>query len=92
VEDERDVQQLAFESIKKAHTFGLENKKEEIIYVERSFDDYINLLNVFVEDEAERNGYLREARKITEILSQEAGIPFEDYRYKSICRINVLQK
>jgi ubiquinone/menaquinone biosynthesis C-methylase UbiE len=92
VEDERDIQQLAFESIKKAHTFGLENKSEEIIYVERSFDDYVNLLNIFVEDEAERNGYLKEAGKITEGLSQEAGIPFEDYRFKSICRINVLQK
>lgn len=22
----------------------------------------------------------------------EAGIPFEDYRYKSICRVNVLKK
>jgi ubiquinone/menaquinone biosynthesis C-methylase UbiE len=92
VEDERDIQRLAFESIKKAHTFGLENKREEIIYVERSFDDYVNILNVFVDDEAERNGYLREARKITERLSQEAGIPFENYRYKSICRVNVLQK
>jgi SAM-dependent methyltransferase len=57
VEDEREIQQLAFESIKKAHTFGLENKREEINYFERSFDDYINLLNIFVEDEAERNGY-----------------------------------
>jgi ubiquinone/menaquinone biosynthesis C-methylase UbiE len=92
VEDERDIQRLAFESIKKVHTFGLENKKEEIIYVERSFDDYVNLLNVFVDDAAERNGYLKEARKITERLNQEAGIPFEDYRFKSICRINVLQR
>ncbi len=92
VEDERDIQQLAFESIKKAHTFGLENKSEEIIYFERSFDDYVNVLNIFVEDEAERNGYLKEAGKITEGLSQEAGIPFKDYRYKSICRVNVLQK
>ena len=92
VEDERDIQQLAFESIKKAHTFGLENKREEIKYIERSFDDYVNLLNVFVEDEAERNGYLKEAGKITKRLCQEAVIPFEDYRYKSICRVNVLQK
>ena len=92
VEDERDIQRQAFESIKKAHTFGLENKRKEIMYIERSFDDYVNLLNVFVEDEAERNGYLKKAGKITERLSREAGIPIEDYRYKSICRINVLQK
>jgi ubiquinone/menaquinone biosynthesis C-methylase UbiE len=92
VEDERDIQQLALESIKKAHTFGLENKREEINYFERSFDDYVNLLKVFVEDEAERNGYLKEAGKITERLSHEAGIPIEDYRYKSICRVNVLHK
>jgi SAM-dependent methyltransferase len=92
VVDERDIQRLAFESIKKAHTFGLKNKREEIIYIERSFDDYVNVLNIFVEDEAERKGYLREAGKITERLSREAGIPIEGYRYKSICRINVLQK
>lgn len=92
VEDERDIQQAAFESIKKAHTFGFENKREEIIYIKRSFDDYVNLLNVFVDNAAERNGYLKEAKKITEKLSREAGIPIEDYRYKSICRINVLQK
>jgi len=92
VEDERDIQRLAFESIKKAHTFGLGNKREEIKYFERSFDDYVNLLKVFVEDEAERNGYLKEAGKITERLSHEAGIPIEDYRYKSICRVNVLHK
>jgi len=35
---------------------------------------------------------LKEARKITERLSQEAGISFEDYRYKSICRVNMLKK
>ena len=29
---------------------------------------------------------------ITEKLSQEAGIPFKEYQYKSICRVNVLQK
>lgn len=92
VEDERDIQRQAFESIKKAHTFGLENKREEIRYIERSFDDYVNLLKVNVEDDAERNGYLKEAREITERLSREAGISFEGYRYKSICRINVLQK
>jgi ubiquinone/menaquinone biosynthesis C-methylase UbiE len=92
VEDERDIQQQAFELIKKSRSFGLENKREEIIYFERSFNDYIDLLNVFVDDETERNGYLKEARKITERLSREAGIPFEDYRYKSICRVNVLQK
>jgi SAM-dependent methyltransferase len=92
VEDERDIQRLAFESIKKAHTFGLENKREEIMYIERSFDDYVNLLNVFVDDAAERDGCIKEAREITERLSREAGIAFEDYRYKSICRINVLQK
>jgi SAM-dependent methyltransferase len=92
VEDERNIQQQAFESIKNAHTFGLENKREEIKYFERSFDDYVNILNVNVEDEAERNGYLKEARKITERLSREAGIPIEDFRYKSICRVNVLQK
>ena len=92
VEDERDIQQQAFEWIKKAASLGLENEKEEIFYIERSFEDYVNILNVFVDDETERNECLEKAREITAKLSQETGVPFEDYRYKSICRVNVLQK
>jgi ubiquinone/menaquinone biosynthesis C-methylase UbiE len=92
IEDERSIQQIAFQSIKNAHMWGLENKKEEIAYFERSFGDYANLVKVFVDDEIKRKGYLKNARKITTGLSKEAGIPFEDYRYKSICRVNVLQK
>jgi ubiquinone/menaquinone biosynthesis C-methylase UbiE len=92
IEDERNIQQMAFQSIKNAYMWGLENKKEEITYFERSFDDYSNLVKVFVDDETKRKGYLEEARKITTVFCEKSRIPFEDYRYKSICRVNVLQK
>jgi ubiquinone/menaquinone biosynthesis C-methylase UbiE len=92
VEDERDIQRAAFETIKKAHTLGMENKTEEIIYIERSFNDYVNLLNIFVKDETERNTCLQQARKVTKKLCRAAKQTFEDYRFKSICRVNVLQK
>lgn len=92
VEDERDIQRLAFEAIKKAHTFGMENKTEEIVYIERSFTDYVNLLNIFIEDEIERSEYMQEARKVTERLCQAANQTISDYRFKSICRVNVLQR
>jgi len=92
VEDERDIQRFAFETIKKAAALGMENKTEEIIYIERSFNDYVNLLNIFIEDETERNKCLQQARKVTKKLSRSAKQTFNDYRFKSICRLNVLQK
>lgn len=92
VEDERDIQARAYEAIKKAKNVGLENKEEFMVYMERSYDDYVKLLNVFVEDETKRNECLAEAKKITERFSSEAGMDFEDFRFKSICRINILKK
>jgi ubiquinone/menaquinone biosynthesis C-methylase UbiE len=92
VEDERDIQRLAFEAIKKAHLFGMESKTEEIVYFERSYADYVNLLDIFIEDEDERSGYVQEAGKVTEKLCQAANQTITDYRFKSICRVNVLQR
>jgi hypothetical protein len=55
-----------------AHAFGFENKREEIMYIERSFDDYVNLLNVFVDDAAERDVCLKEAREITKKIKSRS--------------------
>ena len=92
VNDEREIQRLAYEAIQQAQRFGLAIKEEEIIYFERSFADYEDLLNDFVDDPEDRNRYIEEARKTTERMSREAGVSFADFRYRSIARVNVLEK
>jgi len=63
-----------------------------MIYIERSFEDYIKLLNTFIDDEKKRNEYLVQSREVTEKICRDVGIDIKDYRFKSICRVNVLEK
>ncbi len=89
--DERDIQSKAYKVIMAAGRSAFQIVAEEKYYLERSFDDYLHLLDVFVE-EAKRAEIAVEARKITERLCREAGVSFERFRYRSICRMNVLRK
>jgi ubiquinone/menaquinone biosynthesis C-methylase UbiE len=92
VEDEREMQMLAYEAINMAGDFGLRNNEEYMVYIERSYEDYVSLLNKFVDDDVKRSDCLVQAREITERFSRETGVAFEDFRFKSICRVNVLVK
>lgn len=92
VEDERDIQAKAYEAIKNTKAIGIVNKEEYMVYIERSYEDYVKLLNVFVENETKRNECLARAKEITERFSREAGINFKDFRFNSICRVNTLRK
>ena len=91
-EDEREIQKRAFEAIKNASRIGFKSKKEEIFYMERSYDDFVNMLNLFVDDDEKREEYLTRGKEITARFARDAGVSFTDYRFKSICRMNVLQK
>ena len=92
IEDEREIQKLAYEAIKNAVAFGLEQIEEKMFYFERSLDDYTALLNLFVDDKTERKKFLAQAKKKTQRFARDAGIDIKDYRFKSICRVNVLKK
>jgi ubiquinone/menaquinone biosynthesis C-methylase UbiE len=92
VGDERDVQAKAYEAIKAAGRLGFRMIAEETYYLERSFEDYLHLLEVNVESEVKRAEIAAAARAITEGLSRDAGTSFESYRYRSICRMNILMK
>jgi hypothetical protein len=92
VEDEAEIQAMAFKTIKAASRFGFIMKEEELYYLERSYEAYMNLLEVFVDDAVRRSEILAAAKTITQQLSQKAGISFEDFRYRSICRLNILEK
>ena len=92
VEDERDIQAKAYEAIKAAGNAGLRMTGEGMYYLERSFQDYIRLLDLFVGDAAARIDIAAAARAVTERLCRAADTPFESYRYRSICRMNILEK
>lgn len=90
--DEKEVQGLAYAAILDAASVGLEVELESFGYLSRSFADYEHLVEVFVDPAELRAECLSRAREITERLSSAAGVPFEDYRYRSICRLNVLRR
>jgi SAM-dependent methyltransferase len=92
IEDERDIQDNGYEAIKGADVLGLKHLKEELIYFERSFDDYIGLLDFFVDDENERDRIKDQALQTATRIVLESGSDLETYRFKSICRINIVIK
>jgi len=61
-------------------------------HVERSFAFYRQMVETFVHEEAVRPDILDRARTVTQRLAAKAGQNFEDFRYRSICRLNFLQK
>lgn len=91
IEDEREVQRLAREALAGAGEAGLRAVAQEGFYLERSFEDYVHLLEVNVEDAARRAEAQETARGITAHLASEAGVPFGDFRFRSVCRLDVLE-
>lgn len=91
-EDEAEVQRAAYAAIRAAAGAGFEEIKEESFYLERSFADYIQCTNTFVDDPATRARAIAAARLVTERRAAAAGLGFDAYRYRSTCRLNVLEK
>ncbi|MEW6758180.1 MAG: class I SAM-dependent methyltransferase [Acidobacteriota bacterium] len=91
-EDEAQVQTEAYEALHMAHRAGLAMAKEDTYYLERSFEDFNHLLDVYLEDESKREGIMGAAREITERMARESATRFEAFRYRSVCRLNVLER
>lgn len=92
-EEETEIRQHAYLAIKEAVKKGFDKGKEDFFYIERSFEDYENLLNVFFPgDEHEKKEVLDKAFEITRRLADEAGCDPLDYRFQSACRLNLLTK
>ncbi|MRR13209.1 class I SAM-dependent methyltransferase [bacterium] len=90
--DEREIQALAYAAILDAPSAGLEATFEGFGYLSRSFADYEHLVEAFVDSAELRAECLSRARPITEGLAAAAGVSFEDFRYRSICRLNILRR
>ena len=92
VEDEREIQAAAFRAIKNAGSSHLKSQKEYRVYFERSYKDFIKLNEIFIDDAGRRNRLADRAREITSVMSRKAGRDFDDFRFKSICRVNILTR
>lgn len=92
VEDESGLLKQAQAAIASLVGRQMEMEHEEIFYLERSFADYERLVVFFVEEKDRRASILAVARRLTERFSAAANLDFADFRYRSICRLNILRK
>jgi SAM-dependent methyltransferase len=90
VEEEDDAQKKAYAAITALAALGLAAEAEEFFFLERSLADYVRLVDFFVAEASRRPGIVARARKITEKFS--AGVGVDRFRYRSICRLNILRK
>lgn len=90
--DEHDIQQNAISALKAAINIDFQSKSEKYYYFERSLDDYKNLLNLFEENETVRSDCFDKATRITKRYAELNDIPTDQFRYKSIIRVNIFQK
>ena len=93
VEDETDARQGAQEAIANAVTAGFEAESEDFFFIERSFGDYRDLLDVhWEESEQLKAQVLARAEVIAQKLAAGAGCALDEYRFQSACRLNLLRK
>ncbi|MCU0236140.1 MAG: class I SAM-dependent methyltransferase [Acidobacteria bacterium] len=92
VEDESGMLERAQAEIAALAGRQMEKEHEETFYLERSFADYEQLVDFFVAEAERRAPILAAARRITERFSAVAGLDAADFRYRSICRLNILRK
>ena len=92
VDDESIMLERAQAAIVSLAGAPMEMEHEEIFYLERSFADYERLVDLFVADAERRASILAAARGITEQYSAAAGLDPADFRFRSICRLNILRK
>jgi ubiquinone/menaquinone biosynthesis C-methylase UbiE len=92
VDDESGMLERAHAAIASLAGTPMEMEHEETFYLERSFADYERLVDFFVAAAERRAPILAAARRITERCSAAAGLDPADFRYRSICRLNILRK
>ncbi|MBN1224987.1 MAG: methyltransferase domain-containing protein [Candidatus Aminicenantes bacterium] len=92
VEDEREIHRFAYSVIKSANRIGLKMIEEEFVFFERKYQDYQKLIATFVEDRDEAKKVLSEAKEVYSRFAADRGVARRDFSFRSICRINVLEK
>lgn len=88
VEDEREIREIAYAYISFAGETDFHMVAELYYYMERSFEDFRNLVNIYVSDQKQREDILYRAKEI--VLQTNPDI--DSARFRSLARMNILQK
>lgn len=88
IEDESEIQMKAYNHILSACKNGLSSVDESFYFVERNFQDFQNLINIFVKNDEERKKIVA---KSLEIVKKKNGT-IETVRFPSYARLNIIKK
>ena len=92
VEDEREIQAYAYSVIESSAEIGLKIMEEKFVFFERKYRDYRKLIATFVDNQDIAIKVLSEAKEIYTRFARERGVAWDDFPFRSICRINILEK
>lgn len=87
VEDEKYIQENALRVLKNSTDEAFNLDDEKFYYFERSFENYKNLLDIFVEDSSIRENCRAKAKTILENLAKAQNINADEVLLKSIIRV-----
>jgi len=88
IEDESEIQMKAYNQIISASIENFTCVNESYYFVERSFQDFINLVNIYVRNEDERKVLIQ---RVLEIVTQK-NKTVETARFPSYARLNIIKK
>jgi ubiquinone/menaquinone biosynthesis C-methylase UbiE len=92
VEDEREIQAYTYSKIKSAARVGLRMIEERFVFFERKYRDYEKLIETFVDDQGAAKKALSEGKEIFSRYAHNRGVAWDDFSFRSHCRINILEK
>lgn len=92
VDDESEIQKKANKIINDDGKRFFEKVYEGLFSIERKFPDYINLINMFIDDSEEREIVLSKAKIKYNELMIKSGKSEEEFSLMSICRLILLRK
>jgi len=88
VDDEVEIRDIAYKYILSANNEKFKQVVESFYYMERSFQDYLSLLNVHVSADLKRDKIVKQAKEL--ILNKKENI--ETVKFRSLVRLNILKK
>jgi ubiquinone/menaquinone biosynthesis C-methylase UbiE len=88
IDDEAEIQKQAYQIIKRADLNNFSHVTEANFYLERSYKDFENLVNQYVNEEQNKSEILENAKEII----MKKNVALEKVKFKSYCRLNLLEK
>ena len=88
VEEEVEIQKKAYYFVKNLSVDKFQSKIEEFYYVERSFQDFVNLINIYVTDKKLNEKILQQAKQVVKNKNEQ----IETVKFQSRARLNILMK